>query len=930
MRRGKKKEKQQGGADKSGKLITISVADVPTEKPRKLNVNADTAVKDVVELLLQSTPVVDGCKYGVALASDTSIVFSSGSSIAKIPEDTFVFRKVSIPARVYIPHLKQTETFVIDPSLSIADVILFIEHCKFKGSEYGPLTRPPSGNATPNHELVLVTSEAAIADIHNWSAAGNSQGVHMEFNRSLGSYRIKPDDMLVLKSATAKNQVWKDMTKTEIPLIISSDEFHLTKAFKYPGNVTFDEVVQKFLAKANMSVSKWFYGLYLDVAGEEQYLEPHWNIGSFPLPVPARLTCKAKPMTKVRWFGTDPRELPKAVDPDNGLEVPDILLLLKDMLAIVNGLEAEGIFRRAGLESEMKRLREQLNQGEKVSCKNPHTVGTMLKRWFKEVPVRLLEPLDKSCDPVRVAKNMQLFLDAESYVLFSWLVDLLASVADLSEVNKMTPSNLAIVWGPGLVGSSGDSAFNPGGFSLDGAALSGLDDTKFGIAVMEMAVELGLQRRRNGGTAPLPVATSSLVAAISAPSVHRTPPQHLTGSLTHNSPSLLAGVADVKLRAPGEGRMGRKRAASTSAAQNRAVRPLRSVPEVQPPPICAVTRSRSVAEREPEARPRPAVSPRRGTPQPQPRSPRQAGVSPRQGGGSPGRGRGSPGKRTPSQPTGVRKVATSPRRQQARTQSQGQSQGQVALALSPRARGAGGQGIPEEVSSRALPQVPSPGEGAAPRRANSAAAGRQSMIQMRPRPDGAFQAGGRPPPPLQPRQNAPPPLQPRQNPPPPLQPRGKNPPPPELAKPRGLPPPPLQHTPTPMPGALKAPAGQQAATPPAGAVKAGRTVSPRRVATPPSRAKESPTARQTRHNFDTLRVAYKTGGRKQSRRSTPNLPPPSSFRQMAAAQKANLPPPLPALPPANAQQRQQQQQQQQNPATRSCDNIRTSNVRPFG
>ena len=102
-----------------------------------------------------------------------------------------MFRKVSIPARVYIPHLDQTETFVIDPGLSIADVILFIEHSGFQASEYGPLTRPPTGNATPNHELVLVTSEAAIADIRNWCHSGN-QGVHMEFKRSLGSYRVKP------------------------------------------------------------------------------------------------------------------------------------------------------------------------------------------------------------------------------------------------------------------------------------------------------------------------------------------------------------------------------------------------------------------------------------------------------------------------------------------------------------------------------------------------------------------------------------------------------------------------------------------------------------------------------------------------------------------------------------------------------------------
>lgn len=84
-----------------------------------------------------------------------------------------------------------------------------------------------------------------------------------------------------------------------------------------------------------MTVSKWFYGLYLDVAGEEQYMEPHWSIGSFPLPVPARLTCKANPKAKVPWFGTDPRQLPKAVDPDNGtLREPETLPFCCVLLAV--------------------------------------------------------------------------------------------------------------------------------------------------------------------------------------------------------------------------------------------------------------------------------------------------------------------------------------------------------------------------------------------------------------------------------------------------------------------------------------------------------------------------------------------------------------------------------------------------------------------
>lgn len=56
--------------------------------------------------------------------------------------------------------------------------------------------------------------------------------------------------------------------------------------------------------------------------------------------------------------------------------------------------------------------------------------------------MRLLAPLDKSGDPDQLARNMHLCMDKEDYVIFRWLLDLLTRVAELQEVNKMTPSNL--------------------------------------------------------------------------------------------------------------------------------------------------------------------------------------------------------------------------------------------------------------------------------------------------------------------------------------------------------------------------------------------------------------------------------------------------------------------------------------------------------
>ena len=48
-------------------------------------------------------------------------------------------------------------------------------------------------------------------------------------------------------------------------------------------------------------------------------------------------------------------------------------------MLILNGLETEGIFRKAGLESEMNTMKDLCNAGKPFHSRNVHSIATMMK-----------------------------------------------------------------------------------------------------------------------------------------------------------------------------------------------------------------------------------------------------------------------------------------------------------------------------------------------------------------------------------------------------------------------------------------------------------------------------------------------------------------------------------------------------------------------
>ena len=93
----------------------------------------------------------------------------------------FIFRKVLFHVNVRNGETNQIASFGLDPLLSVKEAINFIEHCKFRSTQYNIQTRAPE-NVTPNHDMFLVTNSS------------NAQGgVKMDYNRTLASYRLKPE-----------------------------------------------------------------------------------------------------------------------------------------------------------------------------------------------------------------------------------------------------------------------------------------------------------------------------------------------------------------------------------------------------------------------------------------------------------------------------------------------------------------------------------------------------------------------------------------------------------------------------------------------------------------------------------------------------------------------------------------------------------------
>ncbi|XP_078093458.1 SH3 domain-binding protein 1-like isoform X2 [Mustelus asterias] len=135
------------------------------------------------------------------------------------------------------------------------------------------------------------------------------------------------------------------------------------------------------------------------------------------------------------------------------------------MMLLEKGMKEEGLFRLAAAASVLKRLKSALDRGSfdaQEFNSDSHAVAGALKSYLRELPQPLMtfelyeewfhaaseKDLPKKVESLR---EVCAKLPPESYNNFRYLIKFLAKLAEYQEVNKMSPSNIAIVLGPNLL-----------------------------------------------------------------------------------------------------------------------------------------------------------------------------------------------------------------------------------------------------------------------------------------------------------------------------------------------------------------------------------------------------------------------------------------------------------------------------------------------
>ncbi|XP_073722943.1 rho GTPase-activating protein 17a isoform X2 [Misgurnus anguillicaudatus] len=135
------------------------------------------------------------------------------------------------------------------------------------------------------------------------------------------------------------------------------------------------------------------------------------------------------------------------------------------MMLLETGMKEEGLFRIAAGASKLKKLKAALDcstsQLEEFYS-DPHAVAGALKSYLRELPeplmtYQLYDEWTQASNIPDPDKRLQALwvtcdqLPKNNKANFRYLVKFLAKLAQESDINKMTPSNIAIVLGPNLL-----------------------------------------------------------------------------------------------------------------------------------------------------------------------------------------------------------------------------------------------------------------------------------------------------------------------------------------------------------------------------------------------------------------------------------------------------------------------------------------------
>lgn len=117
-------------------------------------------------------------------------------------------------------------------------------------------------------------------------------------------------------------------------------------------------------------------------------------------------------------------------------------------------LQAEGIFRINPENSKEGHVREHLNKGIVPNEIDVHSLASLIKAWFRELPSGVLDGLSpqqvlQCCEEDDCVELLKQLRPTEMFLL-NWAVDLMADVVENEESNKMSARNIAMVFAPNM------------------------------------------------------------------------------------------------------------------------------------------------------------------------------------------------------------------------------------------------------------------------------------------------------------------------------------------------------------------------------------------------------------------------------------------------------------------------------------------------
>ncbi|XP_070190826.1 rho GTPase-activating protein 8-like isoform X3 [Littorina saxatilis] len=156
---------------------------------------------------------------------------------------------------------------------------------------------------------------------------------------------------------------------------------------------------------------------------------------------------------------------------NSGRVIPLVVEQTITYMRQIGGDEVEGIFRRCAPLTTLKEVQEKYNAGEPVNFAeygDVHVPAAILKKFLRELSEPLLtfdlfEPItrlhfhDAPKRIMEVQRMLQDELPEDNYAILKFIMHFLVEVTQKAEVNKMTPSNVATVFGPNLAWSKGQA-----------------------------------------------------------------------------------------------------------------------------------------------------------------------------------------------------------------------------------------------------------------------------------------------------------------------------------------------------------------------------------------------------------------------------------------------------------------------------------------